>query len=119
MNSHCKVYFPYVVSALGELAVCLVISQVTGKKEAFDSELYFSVGIPIMCVLIFALSYWFPEKPWRWTVSMAVGQSIAIASGGGSPTLWPLAMFAMAALSIPQLITGIVASKLANRNKIR
>lgn len=119
MSSRSKEYFSYAVSALSGLGVCLAISMVTGKKEAFDSEIYFSVGIPIMCVLIFAISYWFSEKPWRWTLSMAVGQSLAIVSGGNSLSLWPLAIIGMAILSVPQLITGMAASKLAKRNKIQ
>ncbi|MGE3152851.1 MAG: hypothetical protein AB7G48_04850 [Nitrospiraceae bacterium] len=60
---------PLVVSALAGLLVCLVISIVTGRKEAWDSEVYFSVGIPIMCALIFAIGYRFPERAWRWTLS--------------------------------------------------
>jgi hypothetical protein len=50
---------------------------------------------------------------------MAVGQSLAIVSGGNSLSLWPLAIIGMAILSVPQLITGMAASKLAKRNKIQ
>jgi hypothetical protein len=93
--------------------VCLAITTATGRKEAWDSGAYFSVGIPIMCALIFAISYLFPARAWRWTLSMAVGQSIAILSGGGSLSLWPLSIVAMAVLSVPQLVVGFVATKLA------
>jgi hypothetical protein len=91
--------------------------MVTGRKEAWDSGVYFYVGIPVMCALIFATSYFFPRRAWRWTLSMAVGQSLAIASGGGSLNLWPLSIIAMVILSIPQFVTGVVASLLGARKR--
>lgn len=106
---------PLVISGLAGLLVCLAISAMTGKREAFDASLYFWAGIPLMCALIFFLSYSFPQKPWRWTLSMAAGQALAIALGGNSFSLWPLAIVGMAVLSIPQFVAGMVASRLASR----
>ncbi|CAI4033097.1 hypothetical protein DNFV4_03530 [Nitrospira tepida] len=108
-------YIPFISSAAAGLLVCLVISLVTGRKEAWDSEIYFSVGIPVMCGLIFALGYRFPERAWRWTLSMAVGQAIAMLSAGNSLSLWPLSIVAMTVLSVPQFVVGSVASRLATR----
>jgi hypothetical protein len=42
---------------------------------------------------------------------MAVGQSIALLMGGGSLSLWPLAIVAMTVLSLPQLAVAIVTSR--------
>lgn len=106
-------YFAYAAAALSGLVVCFAITIATGRREAWDSSVYFSVGIPLMCVVIFAISYFFPRKAWRWTLSMALGQSAAIVMGGGSMSLWPLSIIAMAVLSVPQFVTGLVASKLA------
>ena len=108
-------YVAYAASVLSGLVVCLAITATTGRKEAWDSAAYFSVGIPFMCLLIFGISYLYPRRAWRWTLSMAVGQSLAIVSGGGSFNLWPLSIVAMTVVSIPQFITGFVASTLAAR----
>lgn len=110
-------YLPYTAAALSGFVVCLAIALATGRREAWDSAVYFAVGVPIMCVLIFAISYLFPRRAWRWTLSMAVGQSVAMLLGGGSLSLWPLSIIAMVVLSIPQLVTGFVASALAHRNR--
>lgn len=106
----------YAVSALAGLAVCLAISLATGRKEAWDSGVYFSVGIPIMVLTIFAISYVFPRYAWRWTLSMALGQSVAMLLGGNSLSLWPLAIIAMMIFSLPQFAAGFAASWLARRN---
>ena len=109
-------YVPYAASALCGLVVCLAISLATGRKEAWDSSLYFSVGMPAMVLAIFAISYLFPRAAWRWTLSMALGQSIALLLGGNSLSLWPLAILAMLLFSLPQFASGYVGSWLSRRN---
>ena len=115
MTNHSNDYFAYATAFLSGLVVCLAITIATGRNEAWDSGVYFSVGIPMMCVLIFAIGYLFPTRAWRWTLTMAAGQSAALALGGGSLSLWPLFIIAMSFYSIPQFITGQLASKLARR----
>jgi hypothetical protein len=115
MDNHRQQYIPFAASAVAGLLVCLGISLATGRKEAWDSEVYFSIGIPIMGVLIFAIGYRFPDRAWRWTLSMAVGQAVAMLSAGNSLSLWPLSLIAMTVLSVPQFIVGSVASRLATR----
>jgi hypothetical protein len=106
---------PLAIAALAGLLICLAISAITGKREAFDASLYFYAGIPLMCLVIFILGYHFPERPWRWTLAMAAGQALAIAIGGSSLSLWPLAIVAMAVLSIPQFLAGMIGSRLARK----
>lgn len=95
--------------------VCFAITLVTGAKEAWDNSAYFSIGIPLMCVLVFAISYKFPLNPWRWAVAQAVGQSIAISMAGNSFNLWPLSIIAMSILSVPQLAVAFFASNLSKK----
>jgi phosphatidylserine synthase len=108
-------YVPFGVSVLGGLLVCLAVSMATGRREAWDSGAYFYVGIPIMCAVIFVVGYRFPDRPWRWTMSMAAGQAFALVMAGNSLSLWPLSLVAMSVLSVPQFVVGSWASKLAMR----
>lgn len=106
---------PYAVSFIAGLAICLFITVTSGRKEAWDSTEYFTIGIPMMCLVIFALSYWFPQRAWRWALSMAIGQSVAMVLGGGSASLWPLAIIAMTVVSVPQFIVAMIASGIAKK----
>lgn len=106
-------YAAYAVSAFTGLAVCLAIAVGTGRKEAWDSGLYYSVGLPVMVLAIFVISYFFPRRAWRWTLAMALGQAGALLWGGGSLNLWPLAIIAMLVYSLPQFVSGFVGSWLA------
>ena len=106
---------PYALSFAGGLVTCLAVTLISGRKEAWDSSLYFVAGIPVMCAIAFAVAYAFPTKAWRWAVAIALGQSIAMALGGGSLSLWPLAVVGMAVLSLPQLVAAIVGSRVSRR----
>ena len=110
---------PYVASAAAGFILCLAITLVSGRREAWDSAAYFSVGIPLMCAVIFVVGYRYPLRTWRWALCMAAGQSLAIALGGGSLSLWPLAIIAMTVLSIPQFVTGLIAGRLAAKRGLR
>ncbi len=106
---------PYAVSFIAGLAICLLITVTSGRKEAWDASEYFTIGIPVMCLVIFVISYKFPQRAWRWALSMAVGQSAAMVLGGGSASLWPLAIIAMTVVSLPQFIVAKVASGIAQK----
>jgi high-affinity Fe2+/Pb2+ permease len=115
MSDRSPDYVPVVASALGGFLVCLAISIATGRKEAWDAGVYFSIGIPIMCLIIFVVAFRYPHRAWRWTLWMAVGQAGAISTSGNSLSLWPLAIVAMTFVSMPQFVAGTIASKLARK----
>lgn len=109
---------PYVVSFIGGLLICLAVAKLGGRREPWDSSLYFVAGIPLMCVLAFGLAYIYPAGAWRWVLTMAAGQSVAMVMGGGSLSLWPLALVAMVILSLPQLAAALIASRLSRGRKL-
>jgi hypothetical protein len=54
------------------------IARSTGQLEAWDSNIYFVVGLPLLVVLVFALGYFAPQGAWRWAVAAGVGQVAAM-----------------------------------------
>ena len=107
----------FALSTITGFAVCLAITLATGKKEAWDSGLYFTVGIPIMCVIAFGVAWKFPQKVWRWALCIAIGQSVAMLLGGGSLSLWPLSLVAMTILSLPQFVAALLGSGLSRKGR--
>ncbi|MES0872468.1 hypothetical protein [Sinimarinibacterium thermocellulolyticum] len=108
-------FFPYAASTLCGLVVFFAITWATGDNEAWDDDIYYLVGIPFMCVVVFVIAYLFPLKPWRWVMSMAGGQVLAALMHGSSLNLLPLAMIFMAVISIPQFLAAFVGSKLSRK----
>lgn len=105
----------HAVAIAAGFGICLAIALISGRREPWDSGLYFVVGIPLMCLVVAWLAHQYPIRAWRWTLSMALGQSLALALGGGSLTLWPLALVAMVVVSIPQFLAGFIASRMGAR----
>jgi len=108
-------WLPWGLAAGGGFAVCFAIAQATGRSEAWDAREYFSIGIPLMCLIVFGLSWFWPRHAWRWTLGMAAGQAAALVAGGNSLSLWPLATIAMTVVSVPQFASGQVAAWLSLR----
>ena len=108
-----KHFFPYIASFLCGLAVYLIIILATGRNEAWDDGSYYFLGMPLMCIVAFLIGYLFPLKPWRWSLSMAAGQTVGALLGGSSLSLLPLAIIFMVVISMPQFIAAAFGSKLS------
>jgi hypothetical protein len=66
-----KDFWLYVVAIVFGVLVWSFVSATSGRREAWDSGLYFSVGMPIVCVISAALGYFEPSRPWRWGVLLS------------------------------------------------
>jgi len=99
------------LSALAGLVVVGAIGVLSGRNEAIDDPSYYVVGIPLMCLVVFVVTWQFPARPWRWTLSMAAGQATAMALGGSGLSLWPLALIFMTICSVPQFLVGWITGR--------
>lgn len=66
----------YLLAAVCGAAIWIVIAVASGRNEAWDSGLYFSVGIPAVCLVAMACAYVEPNLSWRWGVLPLVGQFV-------------------------------------------
>ncbi len=107
-----KDYFAYAVAGFAGLLICFLILMDSGKKEVWDNNVYYPIGIPVMCLIIAGLSYFAPVKAWRWPLTMALGQTVAMWLAGGSMNLWPISIIMMIVMSLPQFVTGFLVSRL-------
>jgi hypothetical protein len=106
-----KTLLPYTTAVLAGLVTCMAVVLATGRREAWDAGAYYSVGIPVMVVVIFIIAWVFPERAWRWTLAMAVGQSLSAFLQGSSLSLFPIAIVFMTVVSVPQFVAGYVAAR--------
>jgi hypothetical protein len=60
-----KEHWLYGIAVAVGVVVWVVVSEVSGRREAWDSPLYFSVGIPVLYVLTACLAYVEPDRSWR------------------------------------------------------
>ena len=93
----------------------MLISTVSGKREAWDSSLYFSVGMPAVCLLAGTLGYLEPKRTWRWGLAPLAGQFFAMLLMVGPGSLLPLGIIVFGVLAIPPMIVARLGAYLRSR----
>ncbi len=107
----------YLMAALCGAGIWIVIALVSGRAEAWDSGLYFSVGIPAVCLVALAFALFEPARWWRWGVLPLCGQFVWMLLSQGPGNLLPLGIIVFAVLSIPSIITAGIGAFIARRRE--
>ncbi|MBI3801293.1 MAG: hypothetical protein HY268_30515 [Deltaproteobacteria bacterium] len=114
-------YWLYLVAAVCGAAIWILIARVSGRHEAWDTGLYFSVGIPAVCLISAAFAFLEPNRSWRWGVLPLIGQFTWMLLSQGPGNLLPLGVIVFGVLSVPSIITArigaVIARKLGRRNE--
>ena len=102
---------PYILSALSGLGLWALTAVATGKHEPWDASSYWTVSYPLAIIGSAILGFFFPQKPWRWAVSLMLMQLVVIATGSDL-SLLPLGLVMLAVLSVPPALAGVLAAAL-------
>jgi hypothetical protein len=105
----------YLVAAGCGAAVWIIVAQVSGRREAWDSGLYFSVGMPAVCLVSLAFAFFAPERSWRWGVLPFAGQFVWMLLSEGPGNLLPLGVIVFAVLSLPAVVAARIGAYLSTR----
>ena len=106
--------FSVILLAVGA-AVWAAILQASGRREAWDSEMYFRVGLPVCYAVSGIFGCVEPHRSWRWGVLPFVGQFMWMIVSAGVGSLMPLGAIAMGVLALPGVLLAIVGAALARR----
>ena len=111
----------YLIAITSGALIWIMVSAVSGRTEAWDSCLYYSAGMPVVCIVSMALGFFEPRRPWRWGVVPLVGQLLWMLLTQGIGNLLPLGIVVFAVLSVPSIVAArigaFVATKLARRDE--
>ena len=105
----------YLVAPVCGAAIWIVIALASGRKEAWDSGLYFSVGIPAVCLVSAVFGFLEPRRSWRWGVLPMIGQLVWMLLSQGVGNLLPLGVIVFGVLSIPSIITARIGAFIATK----
>lgn len=102
-----------VLSALTGAVLELGVRFVTGQDEAWDSELFWTTGMPAALVASFGIGLLAKGRAWLGTIAVAPGQFAAMTiSLGEVGSLWPLGLVLTAFLSAPFVGASFLGWKL-------
>jgi hypothetical protein len=97
------------------VAVWIVVSVLSGRREAWDSGWYFSAGMPIICAGSLVLAFCKPDRSWRWGVIPFAGQFIWMLAKDGAGNLLPLGIVAFGIFSLPAILAARAGAFLATK----
>lgn len=101
------------LAVVGGAAIWIAITTASGRREAWDSGLYFTLGIPALCLLGLMLGYLAPRNSWRWGVLPLVGQFLTMLATQGVGNLLPLGVVVFAFLAVPGVVAARIGAAIA------
>ncbi|MBI5076222.1 MAG: hypothetical protein HZB62_13800 [Nitrospirae bacterium] len=110
-----KDYYLYLVAITFGAAIWYFIAAASGRREAWDSGLYFTMGMPAVCLISFALGFFAPVRSWRWGIAPLFGQFIWMLLTQGVGNLLPLGIIVFAVLSVPSVLAALFGGFLGAR----
>ncbi len=105
-----KDYWLYGLAVVAGILVWVVVSNASGRREAWDSQWYFVISVPVVCVVSSALGFIEPRRPWRWGIAPLVGQFSWMLVTQGPGNLLPLGVVVFGVLSVPSIITARIGA---------
>jgi hypothetical protein len=98
------------------VALELGIHAVSGRREAWDSPLYWTIGLPIAGLAALAVGFLAQRRNWFWTVLIVPGQVLTMMLRSAEISgLLPLTVVLSAVLSAPFVVAAFVGSLLRPR----
>ena len=107
---------PYLIAILGGASLWLLTSLISGRAEAWDAPMYWTVTYPLAILLAGVLGYRAPRRAWRWgLLVMLVQAPVLMLTSGSSMSLLPLGLALFAVLSLPAIAAATFGAKIRGR----
>lgn len=105
----------YLTSALVGAALWVGTVRVSGRREAWDAELYWTAAYPAAIVAAALLGALVPDRAWRWGLVIMLAQAVAGAVLARSVGLLPLGMMLFGVLALMPMAAAVGAARLRGR----
>jgi hypothetical protein len=101
-----------ILSLLTGLVLEFGIEAVTGRREAWDTGLFWTGGLPVALAVAALIGYRSLRRSWVWTLLIVPGQLLAMMGRSGEiGSLWPLTLAFSSILSAPFVLAAFVGSR--------
>jgi hypothetical protein len=98
------------------VALELGIHALSGRREAWDSPLYWTLGLPAACLASVLIGFLSQRTGWLWAAAIVPSQvTTMMVRNGEIGGLWPLMMILSSILGIPFLLLAFIGSRFRPR----
>jgi len=102
----------YIVAAISGVVLWLATNAISGRREAWDSSLYWTLAYPLGVAVAGTLGYLSPERPWRWGLTLMLVQALTLAAATSSFGLLPLGLIMFGILAVPPIGVASLAARI-------
>jgi len=100
------------LSVLTGVVLELGIHALSGRREAWDSAQFWTLGLPIACLAAAFIGFLSQSTDWKWTLVVAPSQVMTMMVRDGEiGNLWPLTLAASTVLSAPFFVAAFAGSR--------
>jgi hypothetical protein len=95
-------------------ATWIVVAVAGGRREAWDSELYFLLVMPVIALTAGIVSYRVPVRTWRWAMFPFAAQALVMVAQEPLGNMLPLGLilfFIFGALCLIPARIGVLAAR--------
>ena len=105
----------YTIAALVGAIGWVTISRVADRREAWDSELYFSWFLPSVALVVAGLAFFAPERSWRWAFVPFGAQAVVAFVQNPTANLLPMGLIVFAFYGALCLVPAWVGTAVRSR----
>jgi hypothetical protein len=120
MTKRAEDSWAYAVAVIAGALLWQATAMLSGRREAWDSPLYWMTAYPLGILVAAILAYLNPDRPWRWALALMWAQPVVMAitsrSGFG---LLPLGLIMFGFLAIPPIAVAGIAGRLTRRRQTK
>ena len=109
---------PFAIAVVAGILAWDLVRLIGSRGEAWDDPNYWAVGYPLMLASAAMLGLGFPERPWRWALTIVAAQAVWALflsfSMDGVGNLFPRGLLTFALLAVP-CVAAAYAGQWLNR----
>jgi hypothetical protein len=102
----------YLPSALAGLVLWLLTTGASGVREPWDAPGFWTLGYPLAIAMAALLGTVWPARSWLWGIIVMTMMAPVMALSGSDLSLLPLGLVALAVLSLPASLAGLIAGRI-------
>jgi len=100
------------LSILTGVGLELGVHALSGRREAWDAAQFWTIGLPLACLVSAVIGRLARRRDWIWTLIVAPSQVLTMMVRNGElGGLWPLTLILSAILSAPFVVAAFVGSR--------
>ena len=103
----------YAVAALVGAGTWGLVAATSGRQEAWDSDVYFTIALPLVGLSAAILGFLVPDRAWRWAFVPFGAQAVVAFVQNPTANLLPIGLIVFALFGVGCLVPAYVGARLA------